>query len=252
MIIFDPRIEISRGQIPGTSFIRKFGRNFSIDSADSATEIWEGGAPYVYPSNSGVAMTASSSSTSDTSAGTGARSLTVIGLDTGFRDRSVTVDLNGQNGVSLGTFTRVFRAYVETSGSGGTNAGEIYIGSGTITTGVPANKYAQIKTGYGQTLMCIYTIPKNHKGYITASSCSMLEGSTGKTADINLYFRTYNGAKRIQDNFGLTSSGISFIHKPYSIPIPVEEKTDVSLVIESVSANGSQIAGGFTIILVQQ
>ena len=254
MIVFDPRLEIARGNLPGQSIVRKPGRNPSIDSGDPRTEVWGGGAPYVFPSNSGVAMTVSSSSTDDDVGGSGATSVTVTGLTPQFYSKTVTVDLDGRNAVSIGTFSRINDVQIST---GTLNVGDVYVGSGTVTLGVPANNYAVIKAGYGRLMQAIYTVPRARTGYLTGISCGILEGSsgilegsTGKTADLGLCIHNSDGPAIVQDCFGLSSASTGYIHKVYSIPIPIEEKHTVVMAIDDVSANGTAIVASFSIVLV--
>lgn len=88
------------------------------------------------------ALDFSSSSAADAAAGTGARTVEIYGLDKDFNPQSETITINGQTlATSTKTFRRVFAAIVQTFGSGGQNAGDIYIyktgTGGTITAGVP-------------------------------------------------------------------------------------------------------------------
>jgi hypothetical protein len=71
-------LQVSRGQIPGHDFVHKFGYNPTIGVTDET--IWSQGGVYVYPTTAST-MYISSSSTADTAAGTGARTVTVSGLD---------------------------------------------------------------------------------------------------------------------------------------------------------------------------
>lgn len=60
------------------------------------------------------------------------------------------IALNGQTAVvSTNTYLMVTQLEVLTVGSGGANAGVIYAGIGTITTGVPATQYLNILAGAG-------------------------------------------------------------------------------------------------------
>jgi len=84
----------------------------------------------------------SSSSAADAAAGTGARTIEIYGLDAAFNPLQETIALNGQTFVTTtNSFRRVFCAIVQTFGSGGVNAGDLYIyktgTGGTITAGVP-------------------------------------------------------------------------------------------------------------------
>lgn len=90
----------------------------------------------------GYKLDISSSSTADASAGTGARTVVIYGLDDGYNPLTETVTLNGQTIVTTAAkFRRVFAAYALTFGIGLQNAGDIYFmktgTGGTYTTGVP-------------------------------------------------------------------------------------------------------------------
>lgn len=246
---FDPRLEIARGRVPIHRVFRKMGRISTIDAGDPRTEVWDGGAPYVFPSSGGVVMTVSSSSTSDDVGGAGATQITVTGLDAGFRERTVVADLDGQNGVSIGTFARINDAFIS---GGASNVGNIRIGSGTVTLGVPANTFAFIKANYHRTLQAIYTVPSAHKVYITDVYCGILEGSTGKTADLGLCYHNDNGPAIPIDSMSLSSAATSYIHKPYAMPIEVLEEQDITIAVDDVSANGTAVTAGFSMIVVAQ
>jgi hypothetical protein len=108
-----------------------------------------------------------SSSASDTLAGTGARSLRIVGLDAGYKPLVEDINLNGQTMImTVNAFLRVFGARALTAGSGRVNAGDIYIvksgSGGTWTAGVPATVTSgQIKmlAGYGQAYSGMLTVP---------------------------------------------------------------------------------------------
>lgn len=88
------------------------------------------------------ALDVSSSSATDTAAGTGARTVEIAGLDFNGLPLLETVTLNGQTVVTTTkAFWRVFGAQVLTVGTNRRNAGDIYIvktgTGGTYTSGVP-------------------------------------------------------------------------------------------------------------------
>ncbi len=160
-------LQVARNQIFDHKSIFKFGFNPDID--DALETIWAQGGLYSYLS-SATTLYISSSSTADDVAGTGARTATVFGLDANYNEVSVTVDLDGQNGVQLGdasNWIRVFRVTVDTAGTGGQNAGVIYVGDeATPTVGVPTNKYATVAIGDNQTLMALWTVPAGYTAYL--------------------------------------------------------------------------------------
>ena len=83
-----------------------------------------------------------SSSVADASAGTGARTVMIYGLDFDGNPLVETLTMNGQTIVqTVESFWRIFGVKIVTAGTGRKNAGDIYIvktgTGGTYTTGVP-------------------------------------------------------------------------------------------------------------------
>ena len=78
---------------------------------------------------------------------------------------------------------------VLTAGSGGANAGKVYAGTGTITSGVPANKYAVIAIGENQTLMALWTVPAGYTAYIHQLNVSQGATTANKYTTIRLKVR---------------------------------------------------------------
>jgi len=71
-------LQVARGQIDAHKALFKFGINGDVGT--SVETVWAQGGTYVYPAAATV-MKISSSSADDASAGTGARSIAIFGLD---------------------------------------------------------------------------------------------------------------------------------------------------------------------------
>jgi len=229
-------LQVSRGQIAYHEFIHKFGYN--PDIGDSPETIWSEGGLYVYPTSAST-MYISSSSAADTAAGTGARTVTVYGLDADFEQISVTVSLNGQTGVQLNgalNWYRVNRIVVNTAGSGGANAGVLYVGTeATPSGGVPATKYATVAIGDNQTLMCVWTVPVGYTAYLHQKDVSA-SSSAGKFAIFTLVSRPNGGVFNVRDRVTLANNSTSI---PYWNPIVFTEKTDIEVRAVADSAGGT-------------
>jgi hypothetical protein len=229
-------LQVSRGQIAYHEFIHKFGYNPSIGTADET--IWSEGGLYVYPTSAST-MYISSSSAADTAAGTGARTATVYGLDADFEQINVTVSLNGQTGVQLNgalNWYRVNRIVVNTAGSGGANAGVLYVGTeATPSGGVPTNKYATVAIGDNQTLMCLWTVPVGYTAYLHQKDVSA-SSSAGKFAIFTLVSRPNGGVFNVRDRVTLANNSTSI---PYWNPIVLTEKTDVEVRAIADSVGGT-------------
>ena len=227
-------LQVAEGQIPWHKHIYKFGQNAVV--GNSVETIWQQGGLYSYPP-SATTMTVSSSDTSDTSAGTGARTVQISGLDGDYNEISETITLNGQTAVTTtNSFLRVNRALVLTAGSGGANAGIIYVGTGTVTLGVPANVYTTINgDGTNQSLQAFWTVPANYDAYVYQTNISTGNSSnTPAVLKTLLVARPNGGVFNTKEVIVLTDGNHL---QNYSFPITLTEKTDIEFRAESSSGS---------------
>lgn len=124
-------IETLKGQKTGHSQVHLHGHNDNVDI--TWTDIWNKNARMVYLS-SAETMNIVSNNVNDTSAGTGARTVKVIGLDNNFNDISETVTMNGTTNVlTTLSYRRVLDLDVLTVGSNLENLGQIKATSSSTT-----------------------------------------------------------------------------------------------------------------------
>ena len=232
-------LQVAKGLVPGTTGLFKFGFNADIDQTEET--VWDAGGLYTYPA-SALAMTIVSSNANDTSAGTGARTVRVIGLDANYAEVTQTVSLNGTTTVSIPTsLIRVYRAFVVTAGSGNTAAGTITIANGGTT-------YAQITVGENQTLMAVYTVPAGVTLYLTSADVSTGSASGTQYIVSRLIQRPFGGVFRDVSKVSLQSGQVSF--DGFAAPLVFPAKTDIE--IRAVgSANNNEVSGVFSGYLVQ-
>ena len=244
-------LQVARNQISFHKNIFKFGNNTSV--GDSLETVWAEGGLYSYLTSASV-LKVSSSSTADTSAGTGARTVELFGLDTNYDEINETVTLNGQTAVNTTKeYLRINRMVVRSAGTGGANAGVIYAGTGTVTTGVPANVYASVNgvTGANQSLMTLWTVPAGYTAYILQYDIS--NGTTSNTPAVCkmvLAIRPYGEVFQSKDVKSLTTS--MHVEETFSIPLKVEEKSDIE--VRAISSSGSvsfDISAAFEIIYIK-
>jgi len=240
-------LQVSRGQVAFHDTQFKFGFNLDID--DSLETIWAEGGLYSYLSAASV-LKISSSSTDDASTGTGARTITISGLDANYDEISESVTLNGQTAVNTTqSFLRVFRMIVDTAGSGGQNAGVIYAGTGTVSSGVPANKYGTIAVGDNQTLMCFWTVPRGYTAYLYQIDISMNTEVANKFGTVSLVARPESGVFNVKDKFALSQD---IIHQEFKHPIKFLEKTDLEVRAIASSSNANlAVSAGLDIVYIQ-
>jgi hypothetical protein len=240
-------LQVARNQISFHKSNFKFGFNADVD--DSLETVWAQGGLYSYLASASV-LKVSSSSTADTSAGTGARTVELSGLDTNYDEISETVTLNGQTAVNTtNEFLRINRMVVRSAGSGGQNAGVIYAGTGTVTTGVPANKYATIAIGDNQTVMALWTVPRGYTAYLLQTDITVATTQNNKYCTVHLVARPDGEVFQIKDKFVKAESSV---HQAYTIPLKFEEKTDIEVrAIGDSSGADIAISAGLDIIYIQ-
>ena len=240
-------LQVARGQISYHKTNFKFGFNSDID--DSLETVWAQGGLYSHPSSAST-MTVSSSSTADTSAGTGARTVEIFGLDSDYNEVSETITLNGQTAVTTtNTYIRMNRAVVRSAGSGEQNAGVIYVGTGTVTAGVPANKYATIAVGDNQTLMCVWTVPAGYTAYLSQTDVTVATTQNNKYCTTSIVARPYGEVFQVKDRFVKAESSHT---QTYSFPLEFTEKTDIEIRAIGDSAGADiAISAGLDFVYIQ-
>jgi hypothetical protein len=243
---FEPfGLQVSRGQIDGHSAVIVFGYNPDVDTSEET--VWPDGGTIPHPTVASV-LKISSSSTDDASAGTGARTVYVEGVDGSYNIVSETVVLNGQTAVNTtNSYLYVNSFYVATAGSGGANAGNINAGTGTVTSGVPAVLYDIIATGYNNRTTGHYCVPAGYTGYMTEGSISAGQAS-GSTA-VTAYLRQHgpDGILRVGAIATVNNNEASFqFDQPYRIP----EKNCVGATAIGAAANNA-VSSYFNIILIK-
>lgn len=151
---------IAEGYIPDHELWTKNGYNPALSSGEET--LWAAGGDYVFPT-AAMQMEVVSSSTADTSNGTGARIVQINYLNSTFAEKVENVTLNGTTAVPT-VATDIYRVNnfrVRTVGTGNKNAGDIDIRHIDDTP-----IYSRIATGINRAINCVYTIPKDKCLYI--------------------------------------------------------------------------------------
>ena len=244
-------LEVAKGNIPGTTNFEQFGRNSDIDTGSDPEDIWNGSGDYTgFPTGSAETLEVRSNNGNDTSAGTGARTLTVYNLldSTGAELDPVTVSLNGTSWVSLGPqayYRGGTRIKVLTAGSDGENRGKITLRHTTTTS----NIFAVMPEGMNQTAIAAYTVPLGKTLYIQRIDFQMARanGSPG-SAKMTLRNRPHGGV------FNTTVAPEVSHAQSYKFEnngfYKYEERTDIKARCEQVSDNNTIISAEFNGVLV--
>jgi hypothetical protein len=238
-------LQVSRNQIMGHNSVSIFGFNKDVDTAE--VTVWP--LPSVRPlPAAALNMSVSSTSTSDTSAGTGARTVLIQGLDANYNQISETVTLNGQTAVlTTQAFIRVNYAVVTTAGTSNSALGDIYIGSGTVTAGVPAVVYQIIKFNYNASLTGSYTVPAGYTAYVSQGLFSA--GQPGGSAQVEgkLYVI---GQNNIRTAIAITTVNNGAADYTFEYPVAVPEKSTIEACAVG-SSNNNEATSLFVLVLIK-
>lgn len=246
-------IEVEKGNVAGHSIVNKFG----FDAAVTSTLQTIADAQVYQTPTAAASLEIVSSDANDTSAGTGARTVEIQGLDANFAEQTETVTMNGTTAVAItGTWIRLLRATVIESGtyasqSAGSHAGTITVrvsgaGATWATIGLTTGSFPM-----GQTEIGAYTIPAGKTGYLLSKHVSI---ESTKTPNV-LWFRRenaddvsapYDAMRLFQRHVGAADE-ISY--SPHAPILVLPEKTDVGA-MGYVSTGTAAISIDFQILLV--
>jgi hypothetical protein len=237
-------LQVARGQIQAHSLVTIAGYNSDVDTS------WELITPVgnlSFPA-AALQMTVSSADADDTSAGTGARTVLITGLDANYAVISETLTMNGQTAVTTtNSFLRINAMLVTTAGTSLANEGIIYIGSGTVTSGVPATIYNVIAAGFNNATSSQYTVPAGYTGYLAVARIGLAQDAGTTLITARTRFVGTNGIA-LTGPVIVTNNGISTIDFPY--PIAIAEKTRIQG--EAIGgAADNEAAGFFELVLIK-
>ena len=248
-------LEVARGAKKGYSIVNKFGHSDAIST--TLVPICSGNV-YQTPTTAQSLELVSTAST-DNQAGVGARTLTIQGLDANFNEVTVVANMHATDGTIAeavtGTWIRIYRMYVETSGTYASQIAGSHVGTVTLQTvgGGAGTGWAvlELHGGFpaGQSNIGVYTVPAGKTGYIGNVE---IETDTNKAMDI-LFFQR-QGADDVtvpykaMRNVG-AYTGISDRHvgRAKMLDGPFPEKTDIGFMAQRTSAGTSStsINSGF-------
>lgn len=243
--VMDAQLAAALGTLPNVSSTTVFGYIGALQISEVSSPIsWGESRTRVSFLTSAAAMEIISSSASDTSAGTGARTVTVIGLDTNWDQVVQTVTMNGTTAVSIPTtMVAVNTVVVATAGSANSNVGNLTV---RVVSGAVLQSYVAASNSISR--MGMFTVPRNYKFcpfnfFLNANKA----GGATATVGFDFVFTDANGlaikglSQTISNSTGL----------PITLPCPVVigPKTRGELVIVASSDNGMNCSAGYTGIL---
>ena len=261
-----PWLDISRGLVSGVTSIKKFGRTTVSTSYTPLCYGGIGNTGGIYNTpQSGSATTLrikAGGNANDTAAGSGAREITLQGLDENWSEVSETLATAGASASSATTttFTRLFRAFVSASGtyataSAGSQAAEITIENGSGGTDWAFIPYPTSAFPESQSSIGAYSVPTGYTAYVFLDNVTI---DSGKTADVIFFHRggadetaapyTAMRSKSILTGLSVGSTDLTGRNIPFG---PFVGPCDIGY-MGRVSATTGSIACEFEIFLVNE
>ena len=222
------RLKVNQGLIQGHKSLDKYGVNPEITTTSDPEDLWEYGGVYTFDANGTAPIV---SVVSDNALDTGI--LSVEGLDINGNEIVQEVTLTGNVRLALPTpLWRVYRMGNE-SDVGGDFVGNVY--AYTTTGNVPGagDIRAMINNGHGQTLMCIYTVPKGKVGFLHRGEIGVqLEGNAASLAEYahcHYESRRYGKTFRVKKAVTCMVGGNAVYQDERSFPDVIPALTDIKL-----------------------
>jgi hypothetical protein len=242
-------LQLARSQVYNHRHVFKYGFNATVTTSNDT--IWFEEGSYTW-SSAAVKLKISSDNAADDAASTGAKTVTVEGLDGNYAEISETVTMDGTTPVETdATFLRTHRMFVATAGTGLTNTGVIYAADTGDTYGTPGvpdtatGIRSTIGASEGQTLQAFYTVPAGYTAYLMQVSAGSVDGTNATT--ITLRTRVQGGAFRTKQKF-IVFKGTEVMR--HEIPLVIAEKTDIEMLGDAATGT-TDVAADFDLILVK-
>ena len=239
------------------SVIHKFGRNIGITTSFLPVAL---GGIYRMPQVAGATkLRVKAGNTNDTALGSGARSITIQGLDA--TGALVTEDLPtaglaaGAN--STNTYIRLFRAYIATAGTFSTTTGGAQAADIIIEDAAGSEDWLTISAtdfDRGQSQVACYTVPLGKTGYIQSYDASV-DIKAAKPISLLLMQRQniletaapYTALRTVEEFDGIEAE----MSRIREVPLgPFPALTDLIWLGKAAATSGVSI--NFTIMLVDE
>ena len=243
----DFSLQVARGLIPGHSVVTVFGYNPDVDTSEES--VWPDGGTVPHPTVASVLKVSSSDAADVSPSGTGARTVQITGLNANYFEVSETVVLNGQTAVNtVNSYLYVNGLTVTSVGSGGANAGNINVGTGNVTSGVPAVLYDIIAIGYNNRTTGHYCVPAGYTGFLVQGlfTAGQASGSTAITGKLLIH----SPGDNIVRVGAITTLNNGVVQYMFNYPTAIPEKNCIGATAIGSAANNS-VSSMFNICLIK-
>lgn len=206
------QMRAAMGHITNGTPVFVYGNNPDIQNVEET--VWYQGGIYSYPS-SAIQMKVSSNDAAATC------QVVINGLDANYVPNTEVITVTGQTPVTtVNSYLRIQNAYVIANPT----AQNIYIGTGTVTGGVPATVYERIYDGHNRTESGRYTVPAGRTFYITHGTISHGSDSLNAFITGRLVYRLFGLPFQSAAIVNLNNKFIDFW---FDYPIVLPEKSDI-------------------------
>lgn len=236
---------VAIGAIGGWVSFRLFAMNDDVNGGGTTEDIWPMGTVKVWPTLADQAVVVSDNA-ADTSAGTGAQTVFVGGLDEDYNEVSEIVTMNGLANVNtINSYLRINRIYCLRVGTAGVNVGNI-----SISIGGDVQKY--VEAGEGNCHCGFWTVPAGKTILINTYSAGVGRMGGSSDAQIEGQIRLYDEDSNDNYQSWRTISDIYLYnggrHYNDGSVVSLPERTDIRGQITSTSATQCDfVFGGFVI-----
>lgn len=256
-VVSDYGTDVGAGLNTDRSVVNKFGLAFSLTTSYTPVSI---GRVYQTPqvASATTLRIKSGGNANDTAAGSGAREVTLEGVDeTGaFVTEALATAGASASSATTATFLRLFRAYVSSSGTYASAAAGSHSAAITIENGSGGTDWATIDaTSFpkGQSQIGVYTVPLGKVGYLREYHLNVTT-SGAKTVDFIMFQRQniletsapYSGMRAIHELIGVGDT----VDFEYKIPVKLPALTDFGFMAKGASTPDASVE--FTIELVDE
>jgi hypothetical protein len=239
----DYNARVALGEEVGSTVWNKFGYNSDVDTGTEVIASWGG---TFTPTTTARTLSIVSTSTNDTSGGTGARSVVVYGVNANRVAQTVVVTMNGTTPVvTTETWLGVNRLAIYLSGSGQVNAGTI---TATATTDLTIQ--GQVPAGDGTSQQCIFFIQEGHTALAEWLTVNFVRFGSGTEPQITIkgwVYSAVSGSKYEVVRMYLDGAIDYTAQLLPPIPFPIGEKSVFWLECNTTRDNTS-IAARFSLI----
>ena len=245
-------IEARLGHIKGTELVRKFGEGLVGTSLVPVTH----SGFYRTPTTPVALEVVSDAAADDGGGGVGAHSVEIRGLDSNWDDVSATYDLNGTTPVAVGSWLRVFRWKLVTSGIYAGQANPSHSGVLTLQVSGAGDVWSAIDpTAFGgQSKIGCVSIPRNKRALLMGFHATI---ASSKLASIHVLKRA--NANDITTPFAPMASILEFVGVSDRVDLsgrsgisdPIDGPADI-LTVGSVSQTTGNISVNFEILVMDK